>query len=90
MTGQNAQAALNQTLSQASNGAVLYTRSVSACHFDQFLGQFTSAHSTALYTANVFSLVVPQVWYWVSSRLPSPSAAYWESACANAGHTEFR
>ena len=47
-TGQNAQAALNQALSQAWNGAVRYTRRVSASHFAQFRGQFTSLHSTAL------------------------------------------
>ena len=48
LTGQNAHAALNQALSHASNGAVLYTRRVSDCHFAQFRGQLTSAHSTAL------------------------------------------
>ncbi len=42
-TGQNAQAALNQALSQAWNGAVRYTRLVSAFHLAQFRGQFTSA-----------------------------------------------
>ena len=47
-TGQNAQAALNQALSQASNGAVRYTRLVSASHFAQFRGQLTSLHCTAL------------------------------------------
>ena len=46
-TGQNAQAALNQALPQASNGAVRYTRLVSAFHRAQLRGQATSLHSTA-------------------------------------------
>jgi hypothetical protein len=47
-TGQNAQAALNQALSQARNGAVEYTFLVSASHLAQLRGQLTSLHSVAL------------------------------------------
>jgi hypothetical protein len=63
---------------------------VSDCHFAQFLGQLTSAHSTALYTANVFSLCAPHCSYWEMRPLVLPLIRYWESAWANDGHTAFR
>src|SRR5437764_6369614 len=71
-TGQNAQAALNHALSQASNGAVRYTRRVSASHSAQLRGQPTSLHSTALYTANSFSFCPPSALYSLSSPLADP------------------
>ena len=47
-TGQNAHAALYQALSQAWNGAVWSTFSVSLFHLAQLRGQLTSEHWTAL------------------------------------------
>src|ERR1017187_2789678 len=72
LTGQNAHEALNHALSQASKGAVLYTVRVSESHFAQLRGQLTSLHSTALYTANSFSLWVPSCSYWLTSCPVAP------------------
>src|ERR1700743_224963 len=47
-TGQYAQAALYQALSQAWKGALAYTLRVSLSHLAQLRGQLTSEHCTAL------------------------------------------